>query len=207
MAAVLFLPAGSLRFWQAWLCAFVFISSSGAIGVYFSKHDPRLIERRMKAAPHAENESSQKLIICLLMGSFVVLLAFPGLDYRWHWPHVPVWLTTAANVGVALSFVLFFAVLKQNSYAASTVTVEVDQPVVSTGLYGLVRHPMYAGALLLILVTPLALGSYWGLLASAAALLALIWRLLHEQRILRRDLQGYANYRMQVRYRLVPGIW
>lgn len=206
-AALLFLPAGSLRFWQAWVYAFVFISSSTILGVYFSRHDPRLIERRMKAGPAAEKEQSQKLIISLLIGSFIVMLAVPGLDYRWHWSSVPVWLVIAGNAGVALSFVIFFVVLKQNSYAASTVVVEADQPVVSTGVYGVIRHPMYAGALLLILVTPLALGSYWGLVTTLAALPALIWRLTDEERVLRRDLPGYADYCSQIRYRLIPGIW
>ena len=206
-AALLFLPAGSLYFWQAWVYAFVFVSSSIILGVYFSKHDPRLIERRMKAGPAAENEQSQKLIISLLIGSFIVMLAVPGLDYRWHWSSVPVWLVIAGNAGVALSFVIFFMVLKQNSYAASTVTVEADQPVVSTGVYGVVRHPMYAGALMLILVTPLALGSYWGLTTTLAALPALIWRLTDEERILMRDLPGYADYCSQIRYRLIPSIW
>lgn len=205
--ALLFLPAGSLRFWQAWVYAFVFVSSSIIIGVYFSRHDPRLIERRMKAGPGAENEQSQKLIISLLIGGFIIMLAVPGLDYRWRWSSVPVWLVIAGNAGVALSFFIFFVVLKQNSYAASTVTVEADQPVVSTGVYGVVRHPMYAGAVILVLATPLALGSYWSLLAALIALPALIWRLTDEERILRRDLRGYTDYCSQIRYRLIPGIW
>jgi protein-S-isoprenylcysteine O-methyltransferase Ste14 len=207
LGLMLFGPAGTLHYWQGWLFAFVFIASTIGIGVYFSKHDPKLIERRIKAGPAAEKELTQKIIIFLVIAAFVLLIVVPGLDDRWHWSSVPVWLVLAGNGAVAASFAAFFVVLKQNSYAASTVTVEPGQPVVSTGVYGIVRHPMYAGALLLIAATPLALGSYWGLLVALAALPALIWRLLDEERILKRDLPGYVDYCRRVRYRLIPLVW
>ncbi|MGH6725465.1 MAG: methyltransferase family protein [Pseudolabrys sp.] len=207
LGLMLFVPAGSLRYWQGWLFAIVFVVSSSAIGIYFSKHDPKLLARRMKAGPAAESEASQKVIIFLVIAAFALMIIVPGFDYRWHWSNVPAWLVLVANGAVALSFAMFFWVLKQNSYAASTITVEPGQPVVSTGLYGIVRHPMYAGALLLIGATPLALGSYWDLLVAVAALPALLWRLLDEERILVRDLPGYADYCRQVRYRLIPGVW
>jgi protein-S-isoprenylcysteine O-methyltransferase Ste14 len=207
MALMLFAPAGSLRYWQGWLFGFVFIASTIVIGVYFSKHDPKLIERRIKAGPAAEKDPTQKIIIFLVIAAFALLIIFPGVDYRWHWSSVPLWLVLVGNGAVAVSFALFFVVLKRNSYAASTVTVEPGQPVVSTGVYAIVRHPMYAGALLLIAATPLALGSYWGLLVAFASLPALIWRLLDEERILKRDLPGYVDYCRRVRYRLIPGVW
>jgi protein-S-isoprenylcysteine O-methyltransferase Ste14 len=207
MALMLFAPADSFRYWQGWLFGFVFMASTVAIGVYFSKHDPKLIERRIKAGPAAEKEPTQKLIIFLVIAAFVLLITVPGFDYRWHWSSVPLWLVLAANGAVAMSFAVFFLVMKQNSYAASTVTVEPGQPVVSTGVYAIVRHPMYAGALLLIAATPLALGSYWGLLVALAALPALLWRLLDEERILARDLPGYVDYCRRLRYRLIPGVW
>lgn len=207
MALMLFAPAGSLRYWQGWLFGFVFIASTIVIGVYFSKHDPKLIERRIKAGPAAEKDPTQKIIIFLVIAAFALLIIFPGADYRWHWSSVPLWLVLVGNGAVAVSFALFFVVLKHNSYAASTVTVEPGQPVVSTGVYAIVRHPMYAGALLLIAATPLALGSYWGLLVAFASLPALIWRLLDEERILKRDLPGYVDYCRRVRYRLIPGVW
>jgi protein-S-isoprenylcysteine O-methyltransferase Ste14 len=207
LALVLFAPAGSLRFWQGWLFAFVFMSSSIAIGLYFSKHDPKLIERRMKAGPSAEKEASQKVIIFLVMVTFVLLVAVPGLDYRWHWSQVPLWLVLTADAGIVLSFIVFFVVITQNSYAAANIRVEADQPVVSTGLYGIVRHPMYAGALPLLLCTPLALGSYWGMLIAVASFPVLAWRLLEEEKFLSRNLPGYQDYCRQVRYRLIPRIW
>jgi protein-S-isoprenylcysteine O-methyltransferase Ste14 len=207
LGLMLFAPAGSLRLWQGWLFGLVFLTSSIAIGLYFSKHDPKLIERRMKAGPAAETEASQKVIIFLVIVAFALLVIVPGFDHRWRWSDVPTWLALAANGMVGLSFAVFFVVLKQNSYAASTITVEPEQPVVSIGVYAVVRHPMYAGALLLIGFTPLALGSYWALLVSLAALPILLWRLLDEERVLARDLPGYVDYCRRVHYRLIPGIW
>ena len=206
-ALVLFVPAGSLRFWQAWVYGFVFVAGSIATSVYFLKHDPKLIERRMRAGPAAEQEPAQKIIVTIILFEFLVLLVLPGLDHRWHWSRVPAWLVFAANTGVAVSFFAFFMVLKENSYAASTIRVEANQPVISTGLYGIVRHPLYSGALLLLVCTPLALGSYWGLLVTLAAVPVLAWRLLDEERFLRRNLPGYSDYCRVTRFRLIPGIW
>jgi len=206
-AAFLFVPAGTLRFWQGWFYALIFAGASAIIGIYFRRHDPALLARRMRAGPAAEQEPAQKTIISAIIISFLLLVALPGFDHRWHWSAVPTWLVLVADAGVAASFVIFFVVMKQNSYAASTIQVEADQPVVSTGLYGIVRHPMYAGALLLMLCTPLALGSYWGLLVFIATIPILAWRLLDEESFLRRNLPGYADYCIRVRWRLIPGIW
>jgi protein-S-isoprenylcysteine O-methyltransferase Ste14 len=206
-AALLFAPAGTLRFWQGWVFALVFVAASSAIGVYFLKHDPALIERRMTAGPAAEQEPAQKIIITTILIGFFLLIVLPGLDFRWHWSDVPRWLVLIANGGVAVSFVVFFVVMKQNSYAASTVRVEAGQPVISTGLYAVVRHPMYAGALLLMICMPLALGSYWSLPLVIVLLPVLAWRLLDEERFLTRNLPGYADYCRQTRSRLIPWIW
>jgi len=206
-AALLLGPAGSLRFWQAWLFGFVFVAGTSAMSIYFLKHDPKLVERRMQIGPTAEQEPAQKIIMAIILSGFVVLLALPGFDYRWHWSAVPPWLVLAANVGVALSFGIFFVVLKQNSYAASTIRVEAGQPVVSTGAYAIVRHPLYSGALVLLTFTPLALGSYWTLLVLVPMVPVLAWRLLDEERFLKLNLPGYADYCRSVRFRLIPRIW
>jgi protein-S-isoprenylcysteine O-methyltransferase Ste14 len=204
---VLFAPAGTFRFWQAWLFLVVFVACSIALGLYFAMYDPALLERRMHAGPAAEQEPSQRIIIALLLVDLHVMLLLAGFDRRWHWSDVPGWLSILANIVIVASFVVFFFVLKQNSFAASTVRVEREQTVISTGLYGIVRHPMYAGTLPLIVSIPLALGSYWTLLLVIPLLPILAWRLLDEERVLRRDLPGYADYCLRVRYRLVPGVW
>jgi protein-S-isoprenylcysteine O-methyltransferase Ste14 len=170
-------------------------------------YDPALLERRMHAGPAAEQEPAQRIIIALLLADLLVMLLLAGFDHRWHWSDVPGWLSILANIVIVASFVFFFYVLKQNSFAASTVRVEREQTVISTGLYSIVRHPMYAGTLPLIVSIPLALGSYWTLLLVIPLLPILAWRLLDEERVLRRDLPGYADYCLRVRYRLVPGVW
>jgi protein-S-isoprenylcysteine O-methyltransferase Ste14 len=206
-AALLLGPAGSLRFWQGWLFGFVFVAATSAMSIYFLKHDPKLVERRMHIGPTAEQEPAQKIIMAIILSGFVLLLALPGFDYRWHWSAVPPWLVFAANVGVVLSFGIFFVVLKQNSYAASTIRVEAGQPVVSTGAYAIVRHPLYSGALVLLTFTPLALGSYWTLLVLVPMVPVLAWRLLDEERFLKLNLPGYADYCRSTRFRLIPRIW
>lgn len=206
-AALLFLAAGTLDYWQGWLFLIAFIGSSLALGFYFVMHDPALIERRMTAGPGAEQEPAQKIIIALIMVGFLLLSILPGLDYRWHWSPVPAWLAILASLGIVASFVIFFWVMKQNSYAAATVRVEAGQPVISTGLYGVVRHPMYSGALLLMICMPPALGSYGSLLLLIPLAAILAWRLLDEEKVLRRDLPGYTEYCRRVRYHLIPYVW
>jgi protein-S-isoprenylcysteine O-methyltransferase Ste14 len=207
LGVLLFAPAGTLRDWPAWLFGFVVVAGCAAIGLYFLKTDPALIRRRQRVGPAAEAEPTQKIIMSIVSLGSLLLIVLPGFDHRWQWSHVPAWLVLAANAAVALSFVAFFVVLKQNSYAASTVVVEPGQPVVSTGLYGIVRHPMYSAALLLLAATPLALGSSWTLLLTIVLIPALIWRLLDEERVLMRELPGYADYCRKVRWRLVPSVW
>ena len=207
LAALLFTCAGTPAYWQGWLFLAVFVASTIAIGVYFLRHDPALIERRMKAGPSAEQEPAQKIIIALMMAGFLLLLVLPGFDRRWHWSNVPAWSAIAADIGIVASFTIFFVVMKQNSFAASTITVETNQPVISTGLYSVVRHPMYSGALLLTICIPLALGSYWSLLPALVVLPVLAWRLIDEEHFLTRNLPGYADYCRRTRYRLIPLVW
>jgi protein-S-isoprenylcysteine O-methyltransferase Ste14 len=205
--ALLLAPAWSLNYWQAWVYGFVFAATTTAIGIYFLKRDPRVVERRMRVGPAAEREPAQKIIMTLLLAGFVLLLVVSGFDHRWHWSSVPAWLVLTADVFVVLALLGTAVVVGQNSYAASTITVEAGQPVISTGLYAVVRHPMYSAALVMTAFTPLALGSNWALLLVIPLILVLAWRLLDEERFLARELPGYVEYCQKVRYRLVPGIW
>ena len=175
--------------------------------IYLARRDPALLERRMRGGPGAEREPAQKRIMRLISLAFVALLVVPALDHRYGWSDVPVPLVLAGGALVAVGFYWIFLVYQANTFAAATVDVVADQKVISTGPYAIVRHPMYASALLYLLGTPLALGSYWGFLPIAALIPLLIWRILDEERLLRERLPGYREYRQTVRYRLVPGIW
>jgi protein-S-isoprenylcysteine O-methyltransferase Ste14 len=207
MAALLFIPAGTLDYWQAWVFLIVFVGASSAIGIYLAFTDPKLLERRMRAGPIAEKQKSQKIIMVFAMIGFIALLVFPALDHRFMWSPVPPAVSLAGDALVILGFVLTFVVLRANRYAASTIQITEGQTVVSTGPYALIRHPMYAGALPLLVGTPLALGSWWGLFSLAVIVPALIWRLLDEEKFLARNLPGYAEYQNTVKYRLVPFVW
>ena len=207
LGLLLFLPAGGLDFWQGWVFWALFAIATASSTAYFLRHDPRLIERRKRAGPLAEQRQSQKRIMVAAMAFSLALMVVPGLDHRWLWSNVSVPLVLLSDVAVALGYLIVFLTLKENSFAASTVTVEADQRVISTGLYAQIRHPMYTGGSAMILATPLALGSYWGLLPAAALVATIVVRLLDEERFLLTDLNGYDAYCARVRYRLLPGIW
>ena len=207
LLACLFIPAGTLSYWQAWVFLAVFAVSSQALGIYFLAHDRKLIERRMKIGPVAEQRPVQKIISALFMLGFVGFLVLPAFDHRFGWSPVAPVLSILANAIIVLSFVLFFLVMQSNSYAASTIQVEEGQPVVSTGPYAYVRHPMYSGALLLLAAMPLALGSWLSVLLLVPFFPVLAWRILDEEDFLRKNLPGYAEYMRRVQYRLVPQVW
>jgi protein-S-isoprenylcysteine O-methyltransferase Ste14 len=207
MAALLFVPAGTFDYWQAYVFMGVFVGGSAAITVYLAIKDPKLLERRMKVGPTAEKEPTQKIIMVFALLGFIALLVIPALNRRFMWSSVPPWVSVIGDSLVALGFSLVYFVIRENSYAASTIQVAEGQTVISTGPYAVVRHPMYAGALPLLIGTPLALGSWWGLGALIFFIPALIWRLLDEERFLHRNLPGYTEYTRKVRYRLVPFVW
>ncbi len=204
---LIFAPAGTLRFWQGWLFSMVFLASVVLLTFYFLKRDPHLIENRMMAGPAAEQQRSQKIIQAFTGTLAAVLVIVPGLDHRFHWSSVPAPIVILANALVILGFLIIFRVFEENSFAASTIKVEAEQRVISTGPYRLVRHPMYAGGALLLLATPLALGSLWGLPVAVAISLAIVVRLLDEERYLSVNLRGYDAYRREVRHRLIPMVW
>ena len=207
LLACLFIPAGTLNYWQAWVFVAVFEGCAQALGIYFLSRDRKLVERRMNIGPVAEQRPAQKLISALFMLGFVGFVALPAFDHRFGWSPVAPVVSVMAGAMIVLSFVLFFVVMQSNSYAASTIRVEEGQPVVSTGPYAYVRHPMYSGALLLLLAMPLALGSWCSVFLVVPFFPVLVWRILDEEKFLRKDLPGYAEYMQRVRYRLVPWVW
>jgi protein-S-isoprenylcysteine O-methyltransferase Ste14 len=207
MAALLFLPAGTLDYWEAWVFIAVFFACSLAITVYLAVQDPQLLTRRMKAGPGAETEKTQKIIMVAAMLSFTAAIVIPAIDHRFGWSDAPASVVILGNGLVVLSYLVFYVVFRENTYGAATIQIADNQTVISTGPYAVVRHPMYGGALLLVLGTPLALGSWWGLVTVVPTVAGLVARLLDEERFLDANLPGYSDYMRKVRYRLVPFVW
>ena len=204
---LIFGPAGTLAYWQGWAFIAVFSISTTIIGVYLALKDPALLERRMKVGPAAETRPAQKIIISLSFMVFLVLVVASALDHRFGWSHVPAWISVLGNVLVALGLMIDLRVFRENSYGASTIERMDGQQVIATGPYALVRHPMYAGVLIMVLGIPLALGSWWGLLIVPATIPILQLRIFDDEKMLRSELAGYGAYADRVRYRLVPGLW
>jgi protein-S-isoprenylcysteine O-methyltransferase Ste14 len=207
MALLLFVSAGTIHYPQAWAYLGVFLGASFLITLYLMKKDPALLQRRLNAGPMAEKEKTQKIIMFFASVGFIALLIVPALDYRFVWSRALLYAAIAGDILTALAFYIIFLVYKENSFTSATIEIAENQKVISSGPYAIVRHPMYAGGLLLFIGTPLALGSYWGLLAFAATLPALVWRLLDEEKFLSRNLPGYIEYKASVQYRLIPFIW
>jgi protein-S-isoprenylcysteine O-methyltransferase Ste14 len=176
MALLLFVPAGTTHYWQAWVYLAIFLGASLLTTVYLMKHDPALLERRMHGGPTAEKEPTQKIIMLFASAGFIAMIVVSALDHRFGWSAVPFYGVVAGDVLVAVGFYFIFRVYRVNTFTSATIQVAEGQRVISTGPYAIVRHPMYASASLYVIGTPLALGSYWCLLAVAATLPFLIWR-------------------------------
>ncbi len=205
--SMLFLPAGSFHYWQAWVFLAVVAVSAWVPTFYLLRTNPVALQARMRGGPIAETRMTQKVVIAGLYLSLAAMAVASSLDHRFGWSQVPTAICLMGDVLVAVGLGLVGLVIIQNSYAAATVRVEAGQTVVSTGLYGLVRHPMYTGNVIMMVGIPLALGSYWGLVFVFPGIIVLASRIRDEEKLLRHDLDGYREYTQKVRYRLVPGMW
>jgi protein-S-isoprenylcysteine O-methyltransferase Ste14 len=204
---LLFIPAGTLRYWEAWIYLCVFIGASALVTLDLMRRDPALLERRMRGGPAAEQRPVQKLIVLCVSVAWLALLIVPALDHRFGWSTMSIGTVVAGDLLILVGYYFILLVYRANTFTAATVNVGPDQSVVSSGPYAIVRHPMYASGSLYLLGTPLALRSWWGLVPFAVMLPMLIWRLLDEERLLANELAGYTDYQERVRYRLVPFIW
>jgi len=204
---MLFLPAGTFHYWQGWVFLAVFALSTWIPSIYLMRTNPAALERRLRAGPLAETRILQRVVITVLSVCFLAMFVVSAFDHRFGWSTVPASISVIGDVLVAVGLGLAMLVIIQNSYAAANVTVESEQTLVSTGLYGLVRHPMYTGNVILMVGAPLALGSYWGLVFVIPGLVVLAVRIRDEERLLEQELRGYREYQEQVRYRLVPHVW
>ena len=205
--ALIFIPAWRLNYWQGWAYIATFAAAGFAYTAYFLRHDPALVKRRTEGGVSHEKEPAQKVIIVSLYIVSIALVVMSSLDVRFGWSNVPREVSLIGDALTAVSFYIFYMVSKVNTYAAASVRVELDQRVISTGVYNLVRHPMYFGVLILVIGTPLALASWWALLLVPFFFVILYFRIVNEERVLARDLPGYVEYRQKIRYRLIPLVW
>ena len=204
LAAMFFLSAGTLDYWQAWVYMAILLGPMFFVVVYFLKKSPDVLERRMRTK---EKEKKQRAIIRLSYPVFLAAFLLPGFDRHYGWSRVPVWLVLVADLIVLAGYLLFVRVMKENRFLSRVVEVDREQEVICTGPYAVVRHPMYAGILPLYLFSPLALGSFWAMIPAAVLPMVIVARILNEEKILGEQLAGYSEYTLQVKYRLIPGIW
>lgn len=204
---MLFLPAGTFHYWQAWVFLAVFAFYTWIPSVYLVRKNPAALERRMHAGPLAETRTLQQIVSTVVFICFPAMLVVSALDHRFGWSPVPTTVTVIGDILVAVGLGVAMLVVAQNGYAAANITVESGQTLVSTGLYGLVRHPMYSGSAIMMVGVPLALDSYWGLVFVIPALVALALRIRDEEEVLQQQLSGYREYEQQVHYRLLPYVW
>jgi protein-S-isoprenylcysteine O-methyltransferase Ste14 len=204
---LIFLPAGTLDYWQAWTFLAVFALTAWFPSIYLQITNPVVLERRMRSGPIAEGRAVQKLVMLGLYGSLVGICVISALDHRFGWSSLPLALSVIGNMLAGAGLIVTVLVAVQNTYASTTVQVETGQKVVSTGLYGLVRHPMYTGNVLILVGLPLALGSYWALLLVLPGVAVLAARIHDEEKLLGDELDGYHEYTKKVRSRLIPQVW
>ncbi len=207
LGLLLFLSAGTFNYWQAWLFIPFFMVTMSVFGLYFTIKDPQLMERRKQAGPAAEQSTLQKIVATLAFASMLGLFIIGGLDHRFGWSHMPSFVVFVGDALVIVSFLLYSLVFMANSFGASNITVEDNQPVASTGPYALVRHPMYTVGILFFAAIALAVGSWWALSMLVIGIPVLVVRILDEEKLLIQDLPGYTDYKQKVHYRLVPYLW
>lgn len=204
VGGLVFLPAGTLVFPNGWLLMGVLFIPMFIMGVVMYLKAPDLLGKRLN---HKEKQGEQKAVVSLSALMFVVSFVVSGLDFRFGWSAVPGWVVACSAAVFLIGYVGYAEVLRENAYLSRTVEVQAGQKVISTGLYGVVRHPMYSATLLMFLSMPLILGSWWGLIIQLVYPALIVVRLQAEERLLVQELDGYAEYRQKVKYRLIPGIW
>lgn len=203
-ALLFFLPAGTWRYWQGWMYIGVLITPMLFVMAYFMKRDPALLERRTRMR---EERREQRWIILFFGLSFILAFLLPGYDVRYGWSNMPAWVSIAAAVVMFLGYLLVFRTMQVNSYLSRVVEVAEGQKVIDTDVYGIVRHPMYVGVVVLFLVSPIVLGSWWAVIPALPVIPLIAARIKDEETALEQELPGYAEYKQKVKYRLIPFVW
>ena len=204
IALMLFLPAGTIRYWNGWLfCAVLFIPVM-IMGVVLFLKAPDLLRKRLQ---EKEEQSEQKTVVALSALMFLVGFILAALDFRFGWSNMPVWVVSVASIIFLIGYAMFAEVLRENAYLSRTVEVQENQQVIDSGLYGIVRHPMYSATVLMFLSMPLILGSYISFVVFLVYPFLLIKRIRNEEMVLEEGLDGYAEYKKKVKYRMIPFVW
>lgn len=203
-SVLLFIPAGTLYYWNAWLLIGVLFIPMLIVGIILAIKNPELLRKRLNAK---EQESEQKSVMLLSALMFVSGLVVAGLDYRYQWLVLPRWLILAATILFLCGYLLYTEVLRENAYLSRTIEVQENQKVVDTGLYGIVRHPMYTAAIMLFLSMPLVLGSFFSFIIFLMYPAIIVKRIANEEEVLEKSLEGYSEYKRRIKYRLIPFIW
>lgn len=204
VGALLFIPAGTVAYPNAWLFIGLLFVPMLLLGAVLLIVSPALLKKRLDSK---ENESTQKGVVAVSALIFLIGFTVAGLDFRFGWSHVPVWVVITASVILLVSYALYAEVMRENAYLSRTVKVEEGQTVVDTGLYGIVRHPMYAVTVWLFLSIPVVLGSWWALLCFLPYIAVIAVRTVNEEKLLEAGLNGYTDYKKRVKYRIIPFIW
>lgn len=204
VATLLFLPAGTLRYTNGWLFIGLLFVPILLLGIVLFVKAPDLLRKRLRAK---EKEQTQKGVIALSALLFLAGFIVAGLDRRFGWSRVPAWAVTVASAILLISYALYAEVMRENVYLSRTVEIQKGQRVIDSGLYGMIRHPMYAATVWLFLSIPIVLGSWWSLLAFSPYVFVIVVRILNEEKVLTEGLDGYADYTRRVKYRLIPFIW
>jgi protein-S-isoprenylcysteine O-methyltransferase Ste14 len=201
---ILFLPAGTLVYWEAWVYLAILLIPMSLVMFYFLKKAPEFLVRRMKLK---EKEGEQKIIVKLALIPFLLAFILPGIDKRLGWSNVPVLIIVVAEIVVCIGYIFVVLVFKENQFASRIIEVVKGQKVIQSGPYRFVRHPMYMGSTLMYVASPLALGSYWAIIPAIFIIPIYIARIINEESVLTKELEGYSDYKLKTRYRLIPGIW
>lgn len=204
VGALLFIPAGTLAYPGAWLFLALLFLPMSVMGILLFVKSPALLEKRLD---NKEKETAQRGVVALSGLAFLGGFVLSALDFRFGWSSVPLWLVIVASALFLIGYGAYAEVMRENAYLSRTVKVQENQTVISTGLYGIVRHPMYLATLLMFLPLPLILGSFWGLIPFALYPVVIVVRILNEEKILADGLEGYTEYKTKVKYRLIPFVW
>lgn len=204
VAALLFLPAGSVGYFNGWLFIGLLFIPMLILGIFLLIKSPALLEKRISAK---EKENTQRVVVAVSGVLFIAGFVVAGLDFRFGWSYVPLWVVYVSSAVLFISYALYAEVMRENAYLSRTIEVQENQKVVDTGLYGIVRHPMYAVTIWLFLSIPLVLGSWWSLVCFVPYIAVIAVRIVNEEKVLEANLEGYNEYKKRVKYRILPFVW